>query len=216
MKIYNLAEIEDYGEYYRVLSVFDSEYYDFNKRDHLRLNNMAAIKIKDGLRNNKIVKILKDIKIKNEVMIRHIIIEDKVEMNELETLKFIHLSNFRENVNHAQANVYGIQMYEYININNYLNDKGYFIHDDNKEETYLEILETSDEALIDKLEVYLNARDDISRASTLERFYAKFYNEMKEAESTEDVEKIVRYYKEEIERLTQKTIHTKETKSEEK
>ena len=56
-----------------------------------------------------------------------------------------------------------------------LADAGYIITDKNREEKYLEILETGDEYLIDLLEYYLNAKDDMSPIIS----YRKLYNETK-------------------------------------
>jgi len=58
-----------------------------------------------------------------------------------------------------------------------LADKGYVISDNDKEEKYLEILETEDESLIEMLEEYLICKDNISRYVS----YRKTYNEGKEA-----------------------------------
>lgn len=44
-----------------------------------------------------------------------------------------------------------------------LADAGYFITDQNREEKYIEIIETEDENLIDLLETYLNIKDDIAK-----------------------------------------------------
>lgn len=44
-----------------------------------------------------------------------------------------------------------------------LADAGYFITDQNREEKYIEIIETEDENLIELLETYLNIKDDIAK-----------------------------------------------------
>ena len=49
----------------------------------------------------------------------------------------------------------------YIDINNELSSHGIFITDSNREEKYLEILETGDENLIDLLELFLEAKDEL-------------------------------------------------------
>ena len=56
-----------------------------------------------------------------------------------------------------------------------LADAGYVITDKNREEKYLEILETGNENLIDLLEEYLNAKDDISPIIS----HKKLYNDIK-------------------------------------
>ena len=44
-------------------------------------------------------------------------------------------------------------------------DKGYIITEENREEKYLAMLNTGDEALISKLEEYLNLRDEVQYVS---------------------------------------------------
>lgn len=54
-----------------------------------------------------------------------------------------------------------------------LADNGYFITDQNKEEKYLEILETGDEHLIDLLEDFLNMKDKINKIKFIKAEFDK-------------------------------------------
>jgi predicted ATP-dependent Lon-type protease len=76
-------------------------------------------------------------------------------------------------------------------LNNLLNSKGYFIHDDNREEVYLEILETGDSGLIDTLERYLNMKDEIHRVSQLDSKFTEITSQiMEDSGGADDVVKM--------------------------
>jgi len=57
-----------------------------------------------------------------------------------------------------------------------LADKGFVITDENREEKYLEVLETGDEGMIELLEDYLIHKDNIQQYVS----YKKLYNDVKE------------------------------------
>jgi len=91
--------------------------------------------------------------------------------------------------NPTLASIAGLTMYGFIVLNNDLVNAGYAITNDNREEKYLAILETGDEALINKLEDYLNYKDEIERVAQLERKFAKYVTEINNA-LIEDIEGI--------------------------
>lgn len=187
MKVYEIAAVTDCGSYYQVDYLTTSLTQDFEKHvKFLGLNNIAAKIIRDSMDNNSVVRIVKDYQ-NIDVMPADLIIIKGDDKESLAFYKMIHLQKARQQVTHQQAVVSGIQVYEYISINNYLSDKGYFIHDDNREEVYLSILEADDETLVDKLEIYLNARDDLARASALENLYKKLYQNINKSTTEEEV-----------------------------
>lgn len=75
----------------------------------------------------------------------------------------------------------------YIDINNELNSRGFFITDSNKEEKYLEILETGDDNLIDLLEEFLILKDQLSELKTARQIFIEVISKLKETEES-DVE----------------------------
>jgi len=179
MNVFYIASVLDCGDYYQVQNVLSNMMQDFiNNEKYVKLNNIAYTLILKALEQNKIVRIIKDFDA--EVLPKDLIV---VDTDELKNYKLLYLQKARQMVNHQQAVVSGLQMYEFIVINNYLCDKGFFIHDDNREEKYLEILETGDELLIEKLELYLSAREVIERASILEQKYRKLYLDINNSDS---------------------------------
>ena len=188
MKIFEMAAVIDCGKYYEVEYLTSSYNKDFEtNKKFLGLSVFAAKEIKKALAENKIVRIVSDYS--NIDVQPHDLMIVEPDIDDIEQLKMVYLKKARQMVTHQQANVSGLMMYQFININNILCDKGYFIHDDNKEEVYLQILETGDEKLIDKLEEFLNARDIIDRSSFLEEKYYTFFNDMKNSDTNEEVEK---------------------------
>jgi chromatin segregation and condensation protein Rec8/ScpA/Scc1 (kleisin family) len=88
------------------------------------------------------------------------------------------------------AKISGFALYGFIILNNDLSNAGYFITNDNREEKYLEILETGDEKLIQKLEDYLNYKDEIEAVAQLERKFATFRTEVRAAATPEEIVEI--------------------------
>jgi len=80
-----------------------------------------------------------------------------------------------------------VQSYIFLIENMRMLEKGYFIHDDNREEQYLEIINTGDEDLIGLLENYLEAKDDVIFADRHHRRHKDFLNEIDGATSLEEV-----------------------------
>jgi hypothetical protein len=88
------------------------------------------------------------------------------------------------------SKISGFAMYGFIVLNNDLASNGYFITNENREEKYLEILETGDEKLIAKLEDYLNYKDEIESVAHLERRFTAFRNEIRTATTAEEIKAI--------------------------
>ena len=193
MKVYEIAAVIDKGDYFEVEYITSNLVENFVSNGRfLKLNSLTAELIKEGLNNERNIRIVKDYQ-DVEIHPYDIVVSEDID-SELDKYKKIYMRKARQNVTHQQANVSGIMLYEYTVINNYLCDKGYFIHDENREEKYLEILETGDEILIDKLEIYLNAKDYIGRASTLEHKYFELYRELNNAIDKNQVDNIYKTF----------------------
>ena len=188
MMIFDLARVQDSGNYYEVEAVVSSRNKDFDTGQlYLPLNNITAYEIKTAISNNMEVRIVKDFQDK-EVMPADLIIFSKEETeDDLELFKSLYRKKARQHVTHLQAVVSGLQVYEFIHANTYLASKGFFVHEDNREEEYLKILETGDEDLINRLEIYLNAMDDLSRAAALEKLYLRYYEDIRDADNKEEI-----------------------------
>ena len=165
------------------------------KKNCLGLNNLTAQVIENSFAKKEKVFFKKDCK-SIELMPYDLIIGAEVE--DIKTLINSYLTEARYHVSHQQALVTGLMMFDFICINNELMNDGYFITSKNREEKYIEILETGDEELVDKLEKYLNASDTILRASFLQNEYNRFYIQLKQQS---DIEKVKEIGNEFLERL---------------
>jgi hypothetical protein len=90
-----------------------------------------------------------------------------------------------------------IDMISLMLINNKFANKGIFITDDNKEESYIKIIETGDETLITDLEKYLILKDEIKKIeASKEEYYSiiKQLQNLTDANDKESVNKIVEEY----------------------
>ena len=83
---------------------------------------------------------------------------------------------------------------EYIDINNELAEFGIFITDDNREEKYLEILETGDEHKIDLLEDLLILKDQLSVIKSAKGNFDKILEEVRTLKE-DDIEELNRLRK---------------------
>ncbi len=191
MRIFEVAAIKEIkDQMYEILFLTDSNQKEFHKEtEFIGLSKSAAVVIREFMRTNKPIGIQLNGKTfddnPGDIQPSDLyILETDKGVGEL---RHVYTMLVRQLVTHAQANVSGMMMYEYININNILCDKGYFVHDDNREEVYIQILETGDEVLIDQLSTYLNARDYISDSGYLEKNYRDFYKEMNDCETDDEL-----------------------------
>ncbi len=157
----------------------------------LGMNNITAQIIEENFSKNEKVFFKKDCK-SIELMPYDLIIGPVVE--DIKTVINQYLTEARYHVSHQQALVTGLMMFDFICINNELINEGYIITSKNREEKYIEILETGDEELIEKLERYLNASDTINRASFLQNEYNRFYIQIKQETNIEKVKEIGEEY----------------------
>jgi predicted transcriptional regulator len=88
---------------------------------------------------------------------------------------------YRSRVNQESLIDYAL----YIDINNELASKGFFITDENREEKYLEILETGDDKLIDALEEFLILKDELSILKTARKIFTEILQKLKEADEND-------------------------------
>lgn len=79
------------------------------------------------------------------------------------------------------------KFYEFITINNLLIDKGFVITEKNREEKYLDIINTGDDSLISLLEQYLNIKDELSNILYWYDEYKNFCKKIEELSSPNEI-----------------------------
>jgi len=160
---YSVAAVHDRGEVLWVKYV-DTYQNSLLKNDDLfvKLTGHAAGLIQKALSEHNKVYIPKGVA--GEVTFADIIIE---QTNELETNQRIALSKMYNLADYQLFINSAMDFFNYINTFNSLASLGYFITDQNREEKYLEIIESGDESLISDLELYLETKDKIQPMSYL-------------------------------------------------
>ena len=191
MILYDLATVIDCGTYWKVTNIVRNTLDSLANKDErlLKLSFVSAELIKIALLQNKTVHITKNLTA-NEVLPFEVEILDDDKVDPLLKAKNSSLQKVRMLVTPDLSKISGFALYGFIVLNNDLSNAGYFITNDNREEKYLEILETGDEKLISKLEDYLNYRDELENISHLERKFSAFRSEIKMANSIEEVKTI--------------------------
>jgi hypothetical protein len=187
--IFELASVEDRGAYWLVTNVTKNslDRLATNDEKYIKLSYVVYKQIQDALIAGKQVRIQKSLKT-DEVLPGEIqIVETNNHLEATKESSFIKLKNM---VTMEMSKISGFVIYSFTVLNNELADKGYFITDYNREEKYIEIIETMDEVLINKLEEYLNAKDEIERVSNIYKRLTKFKDKLSELSTIEEVQEL--------------------------
>lgn len=187
MLIYDLAIVLNKGLFWEVVGVTKNSFDTIidGEEKYLKLSSAAANIIKNALNDKKNVRIAKPISL-DEVLPNEINIINN-DKDELQFIKEATVRKARMLVIPEITKESGFTMYEFTIKNNELCSKGYFITDSNREEKYIEIIETGDDDLINLLESYLEAKDKIDRAYHLKNKYEIFKNKIKTCINVDEI-----------------------------
>lgn len=196
--IYELAIVEDRGPFWQVTNVTKNTLDSLADREEkvLKLSYVAYQKIKDALANGDVARIQKRLST-DEVSPSEVTVVSHESFDSLIEKRKASITKVRMLVTPELAKISGFALYGFTILNNDMINAGFVITNDNREEKYLEILETGDEELISKLEDYLNYKDEIERVAQLERKFSKFQHEINNA-GEEDIEEIEQKFLEEF------------------
>lgn len=188
--VYDLAIVEDRGSYWQVTNVTQNTLDNLADREEklLKLSHVSYRKIDEALSNHQTVRIPKTLKTE-EVLPFELIISDPKDQDSLKDRRSAALAKVRMLITPELSKVSGLALYGFMVLNNDMINAGYAITAKNREEKYLEILETGDEELISKLEDYLNYKDEIERVAQLERKLSAFQKAINNA-AEEEIEEL--------------------------
>lgn len=184
--IYDIAEVQDRGSYYSVLNVLKSSFDKQTSNKYLKLSHSAYKIIYDALLQNKSVKILKNLSV-DEVLPGEVRISDEDDFTLLKHNAYLKIKML---VTPEMTKESGFTLYNFIMKNNALCSKGYFICDENREDKYIEIIETGDEDLISLLEEFLESKDKMERASSIYDKLQKVKIKLDECKTKDEVQSI--------------------------
>lgn len=189
--IYELATVQDRGAFWKVTNVTKNTLDSLANREEktLKLSYMSYKLIQEALMQNKAVHVQKSMRT-DEVLPGEFEVIDLEQSDPLGAARDAAVIKVRMLVTPELSKISGFAMYGFIILNNDLSANGYFITNENREEKYLEMLETGDEKLIAKLEDYLNYKDEIESVAQLERKFSAYRAEIKTAATVEEVKQI--------------------------
>lgn len=186
MLIYELAVVEDRGTYWIVNGVTKNSFDNLANREekYLKLSYMAYKMIGEAIEKGNQVRISKALQT-DEVLPGEIqIIENKID--ELDYTKQAMITKIKSYVTPELSKVAGYTLYNFIELNNKLAADGYFIHNGNREQKYIEIIETQNDELIETLENYLSLKDEIDRVGSLQTRINKIISDVYKATTDQE------------------------------
>jgi hypothetical protein len=198
--IYELASVQNRGNQWVVTNVMKNSFDNLANREEklLKLSYMSYKIIQEALMEKKKVIIYKERMMTDEVLPGEFEVIDELEEDSLQQLKKSSITKIRMLVTPELSKISGFALYGFIVLNNDLTNEGYFITNENREEKYLQILETADEKLISKLEDYLNYKDEIESVASMERKFTKFRQDINECDSSEKIEELEKNFLEDF------------------
>lgn len=185
---YNFVEVVDCGFHYNIKNILANTVdfgTDTNKENFLPLSTVAHRMIKEALNNNQSVKIKKPI-MANEVLPFDLIITD--ETDNIKVIQNSALINAKSLITPEITKESGYTMYEFMVYHDEMQEAGYIITDKNREEKYMEIIETDDNDLIELLEKYLECKDKIARGFFIKKRYDQLVVDMKRTKDKESID----------------------------
>lgn len=190
--IVDVACVEDCGDKLHVKYV-DNQKNALFKNDgiYVKISKVAADDIRKSLREGNIVYLPKNVS--GELTFSDVVV---VETDDLMKDKLLFLSDVYRLVDYALFYVSATDFFEYLSVYNDLHSLGICITNDNREEKYLEIIETGDEKLIEKLETYLEKKDKLESISYVYKRSREFEKKAFDCETIEELELVKEeYYK---------------------
>jgi len=111
-----------------------------------------------------------------------------VEPSDLDTYKTQKIQRIKNIFSYHIVTTGGLTFFAALNSFSILASKGYFITDENREEKYLEIINTGDADLIESLEEYLDSYDNISPIASMQKSMKQVEIDINAATSEEEVD----------------------------
>jgi hypothetical protein len=104
-----------------------------------------------------------------------------LDLNKYDASEIKDIQNIEKRINKILTMDFNIYFIEYFDVLFQLANQGFFITDNNKEEKYLEILETEDDDIIDLLEKYLELKEKLTPLVFLKNTFDKKFQELEPA-----------------------------------
>ena len=162
--------------------------------DYAKVHQFDVAKVNEAVVSKKVVKIISMDKVKNDTPLT---IED-FEISELTPFEKKR-NNYRDKINnsisHTLASINALDTFEYLETFSAFLDRGIVITEKNREEKYLEVINTGDEWMIEHLERYLDIKDRVRPLSNFYKNATAALKRLRKAETEEEVDKIFEDFK---------------------
>lgn len=86
-----------------------------------------------------------------------------------------------------QLMISNFELYHFFKLNHYLESKGFFITDENREEKYLEVINSGDAEALEKLSEYLDSLDEFNAIDDIYMRYKEFKDKVKVAKNEQEI-----------------------------
>jgi hypothetical protein len=173
--------------HYKLVNVYFDEYQYTLKGVFFKISNDIALSLKDAIFLGKTVIVEKD-KLESD---NYTLDDFEIhEVNEFEVTKNSIIVKQKNTIGALMTMISFFDMYEFIAVTGQLASQGVFITDSNREETFLNIINTGDEDLIGALETYLEIKDTMDSVMKRYRRSATLLKAVEKAQDMEDLESI--------------------------
>jgi hypothetical protein len=164
------------------------------KGDYAPIDSMDTVIINNAIISRKVVKIINMDKVKEEIPLT----SEDFEITELTPFEKKR-NNYRDKINnsisHTLASINALDTFEYLETFSAFLDRGIVITEKNREEKYLEVINTGDEWMIEHLERYLDIKDRVRPLSNFYKNATAALKRLRKAEAEEEVDKIFEDFK---------------------
>ena len=170
VKITGYGEVEDRSQYGEDLYIeVNQPIYNFIK-ENINRNDIICSLVDGGIVLDRITLIPKD---------------------ELNNMRNIVIKTYRKHfVDRYFDSEFYVTFFSFIVLNNKLSSKGFFVTDENREDVYLDIINTNDEKLIDLLDEYLVIMDEISEYEVAMNNFSDFKNNVNNLMEIDEIKKL--------------------------
>lgn len=182
--------IEYVDDYMKVLYVTNTKVKEVEGGVFVQMTKLAADDVIDALNEGKVVLVPRGVD--GIIEITDLLITDNEDLLQMQKDKCCFRA--RMHMNNEMAMLKALDFFEFTICNNKLASHGIFIHDGNREEKYIEIINSGDENLIECLETYLNSWDIISDIYKWYNGFKKFVDTIERATTPEEVKELADNY----------------------
>lgn len=182
--------VEYVDEYMRILYVTNTKLRQIESGIFVTMTRLAADKTVEAMGEGKVVLVPRERN--NLIEVTDLFITDQEDLLQIKKDKCCFRA--RQHMSDEMAMLKALDFFEFTICNNKLASHGIFIHDDNREEKYIEIINSGDEKLIGCLETYLNSWDIISDIYKYYKDFKEFEAAIQSADSDEAVQELADNY----------------------